>query len=352
MKRRPRGEIMISMLRGGFVLLSGLCAAALAQTPAQKPEVESPPIKVQVNEVIVPVTVTDYKGRFISNLDLSDFKVYEDGREQKIRYFSREHDQPVIAGFVLDLSNSSRVHWKNFQNTAQEMVWALLTEDKAKKYSGFLVTYSTEADLAVNTTPDPEPIVDKIRTLKPGGGAALFDAIALAITKHNQIKGEPIEPRRVLIVFGDGNDNASKHTLDQVIELAQRNLVTIYVVSTTAFGFASEGTPAIERLASETGGRVESPLEGVYADVAGYLCKPQDAGNYILDVDSGAYSAAVAQHMFDAITKVAGEVTTQYILRYIPENESGTRPFRVIKVTVNIPDVTVRARKVYYPYAP
>jgi hypothetical protein len=71
-----------------------------------------------------------------------------------------------------------------------------------------------------------------------------------------------------------------------------------------------------------------------------------------LDVDSGAYSAAVAQHMFDAITKVAGEVTTQYILRYIPENESGTRPFRVIKVTVNIPDVTVRARKVYYPYAP
>ena len=340
------------MLRGGFVLLSGLCAAALAQTPAQKPEVESPPIKVQVNEVIVPVTVTDYKGRFISNLDLSDFKVYEDGREQKIRYFSREHDQPVIAGFVLDLSNSSRVHWKNFQNTAQEMVWALLTEDKAKKYSGFLVTYSTEADLAVNTTPDPEPIVDKIRTLKPGGGAALFDAIALAITKHNQIKGEPIEPRRVLIVFGDGNDNASKHTLDQVIELAQRNLVTIYVVSTTAYGFASEGTPAIERLTSETGGRVESPLEGVYADISGYLSKPQDAGNYILDVDSGAYSAAVAQHMFDAITKVAGEVTTQYILRYIPENESGTRPYRVIKVTVNIPDVTVRARKVYYPYAP
>jgi len=346
------------MLRSFLVLISGACAVALAQTPgqqtpAQKPETEPPPFSTSVTEVIVPVTVTDYKGRFISDLDKSDFKIFEDGHEQKIEYFSREHNQPVVAGFILDLSSASRIHWDRFQETAQEMVWQLLSEDKDKKYSGFLVTYSTEAELAVNTTAEPEPIVDKLRKLKPGGGSALYDAIAMAITKHSQIKGEPIEPRRVLIVIGDGNDNASKYTLDQIIELAQRNLVTIYCVSTASYGFQSEGTLSLVRLADETGGRVESPLDPqVYADVSGYLSKPQDAGNYALVVGSGAYSAAIATHMFDAINKVTGEVTTQYILRYIPDTGRTARPFRSIKVTVDIPDVTVRTRKGYYPSAP
>jgi Ca-activated chloride channel family protein len=344
---------MVWMLRGSPIFFVGLCAAALAQAPAgQKPEPEAPPIKVQVNEVIVPVTVTDNKGRFISNLEQSDFKIFEDGREQKIRYFSREHDQPVVVGFVLDLSSTSRTHWKNFQDTAMEMVWALLSDDRQEKYSGFLVTYSTEAELVVNTTPDPEKIVDEIRKLKPGGGAALYDAIAMAITQHRAVKGEPLEPRRVLIVIGDGNDNASKYTLEQVIELAQRNLVTIYGVSTEAFGFESKGMPALAQMADATGGRVETPLEDVYKDVSGYLSKPQDAGNYALLVGSGAYAAAVSQRMFDAITNVAGEVTTQYVLRYIPDTSDTAKQYRAITVSVDLPDVTVRARRGYYPFAP
>jgi Ca-activated chloride channel family protein len=342
---------MVWMLRGGLLFAVAL-AAALAQTQSQQAEPEAPSIKVQVNEVIVPVTVTDYKGRFISNLDKSDFKIYENGRPQTIKYFNREHNQPVVLGFILDLSNASRMHWKNFQETAMEMVWTLLTQERGKDFSGFLVTYATDAELSVNTTQDPEPIVDRIRKVKPGGGAALFDAIALAITKHKHIKGEPIEPRRVLIVFGDGNDNASKYTLDQVIELAQRNLVTIYGVSTTAFGFTSEGEPSLERMAEETGGRVEYPLQGVYKDVEGYSSHPQDAGNYSLTVGSGAYAATVSRAMFDAIAKVAGEVTTQYILRYVPDNPYSGSQFRTLRVAVDIPDVKVRTRKGYYAAGP
>jgi hypothetical protein len=56
--------------------------------------------------------------------------------------------------------------------------------------------------------------------------------------------------------------------------------------------------------------------------------------------------------MFDAITKVAGEINTQYILRYIPDTTTSARPFRAIKVTVDVPDVTVRTRRGYYPFAP
>jgi VWFA-related protein len=327
----------------------GWCQAPPA-TPPQQPE--PAPIKVQVNEVIVPVTVTDAKGAFISNLDRGDFKVYENGKEQKVAYFSREHNQPVVVGFLLDLSNSSRLHWKNFQDSAMELVWALLSDDRQHKYSGFLVTYATEAELAVNTTPDPEPIADRIRKLKPGGASAMLDAIVMGITRHALVKGEPIEPRRVLVIIGSGQDSASKHTVDQVIELAQRNLVTVYAISTQAFGFTDTGTETLQRLAGETGGRVVFPLENVYKDVSGYLSKPQDAGNYSLTVGSGEYAAAVVTNMFHAIADISGEVTTQYVLRYRPEAAATDQTYRTIRVDVNLPEVKVRARKGYYPFAP
>ena len=136
------------------------------------------------------------------------------------------------------------------------------------KYSGYLITYSTDAEVAVNTTHDSEKLIDKIRKLKPGGGAALYDAIYMACTSRKLVKGEPIEPRRIIIVIGDGHDTASKKTMNEVLEIAQRNLVTIYGVSTMAFGFTAEGEKNLRRLAEETGGRVVYPLEGVYKDVS------------------------------------------------------------------------------------
>jgi VWFA-related protein len=336
------------MFRG--ILALAFSAAAFAQTPPGAPQSEPASIKVEVNEVIVPVTVTDYKNRFISNLDRPDFTIFENGREQKIAYFNREQSQPVVVGFVLDLSSSSRVHWKSYQDAAQQLVWTLLSEDRSKKYNGYLVTYNTEAELAVDTTTDPDAITDRIGKMKPGGGSALFDAIVLAMTKHTQIAGEPLQPRSVMVVIGSGNDNASKHTLDQVIELAQRHLVTIYALSTTAYGFNNEGDLALKRMAEETGGRVEFPLENVYKDVSGYLSKPQDAGNYAITVESGGYTAALTTSIFNAIANVAGEVTTQYILRYSPDTPSGeSRKFRTITVQVNVPDAKVRARRGYYP---
>ena len=62
-------------------------------------------------------------------------------------------------------------------------------------------------------------IADQIKKLKPGGGSSLFDAIYMACTKHELVQGEPYEPRRVIIVVGDGNDNASKRSIDEVIEV-------------------------------------------------------------------------------------------------------------------------------------
>jgi Ca-activated chloride channel homolog len=337
--------------RSLLALLAFIPLAAQSPAPAKvDPAPGQQPFRVEINEVIVPVTVTDDRGRFVSNLDAKDFRIFDEGKEQKIQFFTRERNQPVVVGFLLDLSNTSKIHWKTYAEASQELVATLLPNDP--KYSGYLITYSTDAEVAVNTTQDSEKIIDKIRKAKPGGGAALYDAIYLACSTRKLVQGEPIEPRRIIIVIGDGHDNNSKKTLEEVLEIAQRNLVTIYGVSTVAFGFSAEGEKNLTRLAEETGGRVVYPLQGLYKDVSGYLEQPSDEGNFALKVGTGGYASAIAQGMFRAIANVAGEVTTQYIIRYIPEGIESKKSFRDIKVTVpELPTVRIRTRKGYYPIA-
>jgi Ca-activated chloride channel family protein len=322
--------------------------AAKTTDPASDGKKDSS-IRVTVNEVIVPVTVTDEKGRFVSDLNQKDFQVFEENKPQTIRFFTRERSQPVVIGFLLDLSSSSRIHWKNYQAAITELVQILLTGDK--KYSGYLIDYAQDAEVAVNTTNDPEPIVDKIRKLKPGGGSALFDAVYLACTSRKLVQGEPIEPRRIIVILGDGHDNASKHSLQQVVELAQRNLVTVYCISTEAFGFANENNDTLVRLAQETGGRVVYPLGDVYKDTDGYLSHPSDDGNYALTVGTGAYKSVVDGRMYHAVSDIAGEVTTQYIIRYVSDNPKD-KEYRNVKVVVDLGNVHVRARKGYYAATP
>ena len=187
----------------------------------------------------------------------------------------------------------------------------------------------------MNTTSESDKMVEKLRKMKPGGGSSLYDAIYMACMHRQLVDGEPYDPRRVLIVIGDGHDNASKKSLDEVIEIAQRNLVTIYGMSTVSFGFTSEGDENLQRLTSETGGRVEYPLNNLYSDVDGYLSHPSDDGNYALTVGMGAYASEVSAGIFHAIAAIAGEVTTQYILRYVPDTgPADAKQFRNIKMVV------------------
>jgi VWFA-related protein len=314
-------------------------------SPDAKNDDTSSPFRVSVNEVLVPVTVTDDQGRFVSDLDKTDFQIFEQNKPQTIRFFTRERSQPVVVGFLLDMSSASRIHWQNYQSAAIELIQNLLTGDP--KYSGYLIDYAQDAEIAVNTTTDPEKMVEKIRKLKPGGGSALYDAIYLACVSRALVPGEPIEPRRVIVIVGDGHDNASKHSLAQIVELALRNQVTIYCISTQAFGFANQSDDTLVKLAGETGGRVVYPLGDVYKDTDGYLSHPSDDGNYALTVDTGAYRSVVDGKMYRAVADIAGEVTMQYIIRYISNNPS-EKSYRNVKVVVDLGNVKVRARKGYY----
>jgi VWFA-related protein len=326
-----------------LVVFSTVLTLALAQQPQA-------PIRVQVNEVVVPVTVTDEKGRFVSDLEQSDFKIFDQGKEQTIRYFNRERNQRVVVGFLIDLSNQSRGQWKSLQDAAIELVLNLLPGDK--KYAGYLIGYGNEAELMVNTTSDADPIVERIRKISPSGGSAFYDALYMACTSRKLVEGEPVDPRRVIVVIGDGHDNASTHTLDQVIELAQRYQVTINAMSTDAYGFTSDSGKNLVRMAEETGGRVEYPLMNVYKDVSGFLSQPSDEGNYQLKVGTGGYTAAILGSIYKSIANIAGEITVQYVMRYVPNEVDESRVKRTIEVKVDIPNVTVRARTYYYPFSP
>lgn len=322
--------------------------------PAIPQEQESPKtrIQVQVNEVILPVTVTDDKGKFVSNLNANDFRVYDEGKPQRLTSFSHKEKQPVVVGFLIDQSNNTRLHWKRFQDSVMELVWNLLPGDK--DYSGYLISYANDAELLVNTTTDADKITDHIRKMKPGGGAALFDAIYMACTRRELVKGEPYEPRRVIVVVGDGHDSASKKTLDEVIELAQRNLVTIYGISTMAYGFDNPDRAVMERLTEETGGRLEYPLNTLYKDLSAntYFAQPSDEGSYAYKVGTGGYEAEISGNIIKAVGAIAGDITTQYVLRYTPDidPEAKSKVFRQIKVEIaNLPNVRIRTRRGYYP---
>src|SRR5579885_1785566 len=238
-----RSLVFLAILGASALAAQPQSASAPSQPPAAAAPQPSPnpdrsQIRVQVNEVVVPVTVTDEKGRFVSDLEAKDFRIFDEGKEQKIEFFTRERGQPVVVGFLVEQSNRMRMYWKTYQDAIIDLISNLMPGDK--KFSGYLITYSQDAELQVNTTHDPE----------------------------------------------------------KVIELAQRNLVTIYCVDTVGFGFSIEDEKNLVRLAEETGGRVEYPLQGNYSDVSGYLSTPSDEGNYALKVGTGGYAAAIASGIF------------------------------------------------------
>jgi Ca-activated chloride channel homolog len=325
-----------------------------AGQPAPPPQRQRPTFTITPTEVILPVTVSDNRGKFVSNLEQKDFRIQDEGRNQTISYFY--HDTPgtrqnTVIGFLVDMSSASRNHWDKFRDATKEMIWGLLPNDP--NYTGYLISYRETAELLVNTSYDPDKLTDEVDRMKPGGGAALYNAIYKACTDRKLVPGEPYQPRRVIVIVGDGHDTASDYTLDQVIELAQRNQVTVYGVSTVVFGSASDDSANLERLAKETGGHVEYPLNNPYTETSGYLSNPSDAGNYALSVGTGAYTSAISSAINKSVQALQGEITTQYILRYRPDIDPATayRDKRHIKVdipTLPAGSVKVQAREYYY----
>jgi VWFA-related protein len=203
---------------------------------------------VDVALVVLPATVTDRQGGFVSNLSEQDFQVYEDGRPQRIQLF-RNEDVPVTVGLVVDQSSSMRPKVAEVIAAARTFVRASNRDDEM-----FVVNFNEKVFLGlpgdVRFTDSAVLLVNAIATRPAGGRTALYDAITKALEELRAGSRD----RKVLLVVSDGGDNASAHTLTQAMKLAEQSSAVIYTVGIFDDADPDQNPGVLKRLAHATGG--------------------------------------------------------------------------------------------------
>ncbi len=308
--------------------------AGRPQSAAPSAQEQAPPIVTEVRLVDVIFTVLNRRQKFVTDLGRENFKVFEDGAPQDIRFFSRQTDLPLRVGMLLDTSNSIRDRLKFEQEAAADFFYSTLRRNKDL---AFLMIFDNEPSVIEEYTSDLDKLRDTINRQRAGGGTALYDGVYFAcndrLARPPMPTGPTPEVRRVLVVISDGDDTHSTRAKSEAIEACQRAGVVVYAISTsTQWVTATEaadptkrvnrkihkepGDKTLDELTEETGGRAFFP--------------------YRLD--------DLAQSFQD----IGDELRSQYSLAYVPQNRSTEGVFRKIKIEVDRKGLMVRARKGYY----
>ncbi len=216
-------------------------------------------IRHVVNEVNVVFTVTDKHGHYVRDLKKENFKVVDDNKPPaEIRSFHAETNLPLEVGLLVDASNSVRDRFKFEQEAATEF----LNQTIRQKYDkAFVVGFDVTPEVTQDFTDNTELLSIGVRSLRPGGGTALYDALYFAC-RDKLMKAQHDGPvRRAIILLTDGDDNQSHVTREEAIEMAQRAEVIVYTISTNLSGAGHHGDKVLERIADATGGRAYVPFQ-------------------------------------------------------------------------------------------
>ncbi len=241
-------------------------------TPPPPSDDTTTTIRRTVNEVNVVFTVTDRHGHYVKDLKKEDFQVIDDNRPAvEIRSFNRQTDLPLQVGLLVDASNSVRDRFKFEQESAIEF----LNQTIRPKYDkAFVVGFDVTPEVTQDFTDNTEALSIGVRSLRPGGGTAMYDALYFAC-RDKLMKAEQAGPvRRAIILLSDGDDNQSHVTREEAIEMAQRAEVIVYTISTNISGSVQRGDKVLERIAEATGGRAFEPFQ--LHDVANAFAEIQD----------------------------------------------------------------------------
>ena len=303
------------MKRSEFLAaLAGATASASSQQPPFNPEDDRNRIVLDVARVNMLYTVSDKKGRFVTDLTRDDFQIVESKREQKILEFTAESDLPLRLGILVDSSNSIRDRFRFQQEAAIEFVNQVVRprQDKA-----VIVSFDSAAELVADLTGDTDVLSKAIRGLRPGGGTAMFDAMFFAC-RDKLMQDQPRHKfRRAMIVLSDGDDNASRYTRDQALEMAQKADVVIYAISTNNTKIDRDGDKILRYFADETGG------------VAFFPFKVQD--------------------LSQSFENISNELRHQYNVLYRPDPLKTDGLYHKVDIKVKgRKELVVRARKGYY----
>jgi VWFA-related protein len=285
-------------------------------------------IKVDVDLVNVLFSVRDKKGTLVPSLTKDDLQVFEDGKEQQIRSFTRESDLPLTIGLLVDVSRSQ----ENLIEVERRAAAQFFERVLRPKDMAFLISFGSEAELLQDYTNSQNLLAGALRQLRVDGaayspinsgpipqqprGTILFDTVYLAADE--KLKGEV--GRKAIVVITDGVDMGSRVKLREALDAAHRSdaiIYSIYYVDWAAYGgMFSPSDGELRKLSEETGGRV-----------------------YKVD---RRYSLEM---IFDEIQK---EMRSQYALAYSSSNPARDGAFRKLEIKPRSKDLKVQARKGYF----
>ncbi len=331
-------------------------AAKESQAKPPAPQTQPPSskdnIRVTVRVVNVPITVLDKRGLPVIDLTKDDFRIYEDGKPQAIKYFFRGTRPPLRIGLIVDTSNSARRKISFEQDAASEFVFNML-QGRSSQNRIFLQTFDATSSVVQDFTNDPEALNEKVRTLKAGGGKALYDAIYYACKEKMMKTGPPEESRRVLVILSDGIDVQSQHSLDEALSMAHTAETVVYFIGNSAYGYANPGDKVLRQIAVETGGAAFFPQEAAPgSDLAtGYLSHGQigeTSQNKGLGASTGIFSAERLEHLADSLEAIGRELSEQYNIGYTPVNSVMDGTYRAIKVVALRKGVNLRSKPGYF----
>jgi len=301
------------LLRGAAFVFAWLLFGATAnpqQTAGAK-------FGVRTTLVVVPVSVTDRSNRFVLGLEKKNFKVFEDGIEQKISQFSGE-DVPLSIGILVDTSASIGSKISTSRQAVSEFLKTMNAQDEA-----FLIEFNDHANLAVPFTHSAVEITDKLASATPDGTTALLDAVNLGVETMKQAHN----PRKALLLISDGGENSSRYTMSEVKETIRKADVQVYSMGVfdplakLGLGLGPVSGPAfLANLCEQTGGRV---------------------------FPANSYSA-----LPNIARRIGIELRNQYVLAYSPLKQESKGEYRKLEVKVEalpgMPELKARWRLGYY----
>ncbi|MGH9587482.1 MAG: VWA domain-containing protein [Acidobacteriaceae bacterium] len=270
--------------------------------------------RVNVNLVLIPLTVTDPMDRLVTGLERSNFALYDDNQPQKISSFSTQ-DAPVSIGIIFDMSGSMADKILRARDSILEF---MKTSNPKDQY--FVIAFNDRPELIEDFTSSVEKIEERLANVKAGHRTALLDAIYFGLNKMRDAE----YPRKALLVVSDGGDNRSRYTENEVRALVRESDVQIYSI-----GIFDPDAPTIEERLG--------PL--LLNDIS------NETGGRLFKVDDVA-------EMGDIATKISEELRNEYVLGYSPTNQKHDGKWRKVKVKLEpppgLPPLTVHARNGYY----